>query len=87
MTDEAGEDTKLVAVPNHRIFPAYSHVKTVEDLNPLTLERIAHFFQHYKDLEQGKWVKVNGWQGVDAAKTEITACVDAYNSSTEKPHF
>jgi len=63
MTDEAGEDTKVIAVPVDQVFPAYSKVKGVDELQPLMLERIAHFFEHYKDLEKGKWVKIEGEEG------------------------
>lgn len=87
MTDESGEDTKLVAVPITKTFPAYQHVKSVDDLNPLTLDRIAHFFAHYKDLEKGKWVKVEGWKGLDEARREIRDCVERYKKAPEKPHF
>jgi len=87
MTDESGEDAKLVAVPHDKIFPAYKNVATIEDLNPLTLERIGHFFAHYKDLEKGKWVKIEGWEGVDAAKAEIDDSVQRFTNAKDKPHF
>ena len=87
MTDEAGADAKLVAVPHDKVFPAYKHIKTVEDLNPLTLDRIAHFFAHYKDLEKGKWVKIDGWEGIDAARQEILDSLERYESEPEKPAF
>lgn len=87
MKDESGEDAKLVAVPHDKIFPAYTKVRSVADLNPLTLERIAHFFEHYKDLEKGKWVKIDGWKPVEAAHAEIMDSLERYNNSAEKPHF
>lgn len=87
MTDEAGADAKLVAVPHDKVFPAYKHIKTVEDLNPLTLDRIAHFFAHYKDLEKGKWVKIDGWEGIDAARAEILDSLKRYESEPQKPAF
>ena len=87
MTDEAGEDTKLIAVPVSKIFPAYDSVRSVDDLPDLTKERIAHFFEHYKDLEKGKWVKVEGWAGAEDAKKEILASVDRYNALPDKPNF
>ncbi len=71
MTDEAGEDGKVLAVPTDKILSIYTHWQKPEDLNPLRLKTIAHFFEHYKDLEEGKWVKVNGWEGPDAARKEI----------------
>jgi inorganic pyrophosphatase len=71
MTDEAGEDGKVLAVPVDKILSLYSQWKKPEDLNPFRLKTIAHFFEHYKDLEEGKWVKVQGWEGPEAAKQEI----------------
>ena len=71
MQDEAGEDGKVLAVPTDRILSIYSQWQKPEDLNPLQLKTISHFFEHYKDLEEGKWVKILGWQGVDAARKEI----------------
>jgi len=71
MTDEAGEDGKVLAVPIDKKCALYTHWQKPEDMNPLRLKTIAHFFEHYKDLEEGKWVKVAGWEGPDAAKKEI----------------
>jgi inorganic pyrophosphatase len=71
MEDEGGIDGKVLAVPTDKILPIYTHWQKPEDINPLRLKQIAHFFEHYKDLEPGKWVKVLGWEGVDAAKKEI----------------
>ena len=71
MTDEAGEDGKVLAVPVDKILSLYSQWKKPEDLNPFRLKTIAHFFEHYKDLEEGKWVKVQGWEGPESAKKEI----------------
>jgi inorganic pyrophosphatase len=72
MDDEAGGDSKLVAVPTEKILPLYSKIKSTEDLPELLLKQIQHFFEHYKDLEPGKWVKVIGWAGIDDAKAEVT---------------
>jgi inorganic pyrophosphatase len=71
MTDEAGEDGKVLAVPTTKIMPLYDHWKKPEDLPAIQLRAIAHFFEHYKDLEEGKWVKVSGWEGVESARKEI----------------
>lgn len=87
MTDEAGQDSKIIAVPHDKVFPAYKNIKSIADLNELTLARIAHFFEHYKDLEPGKWVKVEGWGDVDEARAEITDSVQRYEAEPEKPHF
>jgi inorganic pyrophosphatase len=81
MEDEGGEDAKLLAVPEDRILPIYSHWQKPEDMNPLTLNQIKHFFEHYKDLEEGKWVKIKGWEGPDAARKEITDGIAAYRSA------
>ena len=71
MEDEAGEDGKILAVPTDRILSIYTQWQKPEDLNPMRLKTIAHFFEHYKDLEVGKWVKIVGWEGPESAKQEI----------------
>lgn len=81
MSDEAGFDAKLVAVPVEKLSSLYKTVRSVQDLPTLTLAQIAHFFEHYKDLEPGKWVKVEDWVGVDEAKAEIMAGVARYQAA------
>lgn len=71
MTDEAGGDAKVVAVPHTKLSKEYDHIKDVDDLPELLKAQIKHFFESYKALEAGKWVKVEGWEGVDAARKEI----------------
>ena len=71
MNDEAGGDNKLLAVPIDKILPIYTHWQKPEDMNALRLNQIQHFFEHYKDLEPGKWVKVVGWEGPQAARDEV----------------
>jgi len=71
MTDEAGEDGKVLAVPTTKLLSIYSHLEKPQDLSPIQLKTIEHFFEHYKDLEAGKWVKVSGWEGPEAARQEI----------------
>jgi inorganic pyrophosphatase len=83
MTDEAGGDAKILAVPVDKLLPLYSSIKSVDDVPELTLRQIQHFFEHYKDLEKGKWVKVDGWEGPDAAKAEIMNGVKAYEAKAE----
>lgn len=78
MTDEAGIDAKLLAVPIDKILSIYSHWQKPGDINELRLQQIQHFFEHYKDLEEGKWVKVKGWEGADAAREEIVNSVSRY---------
>jgi inorganic pyrophosphatase len=87
MTDESGDDAKVVAVPLDDITNRWSHVNTLEDMPSELMERIAHFFEHYKDLDEGKWVRVKGWEGVEAAKTEISKSVQMFKDAPEKPHF
>jgi len=79
MTDEGGEDGKVLAVPTNKILPIYSGWNKPEDLNPMRLHTIAHFFEHYKDLEEGKWVKIQGWDGPEAARKEIMDGIANYN--------
>lgn len=78
MDDEAGGDAKLLAVPIDKVCPIYSHWHKPEDINQMRLKAIQHFFEHYKDLEAGKWVKVKGWEGPDAAKREVTDGIASY---------
>ena len=71
MKDEAGDDTKVLAVPIDRLTSQYRGIRSPRDLPETRLAAITHFFQHYKDLERGKWVKVRGWVGAAAAKREV----------------
>lgn len=79
MDDESGGDAKLLAVPVNKLYPAYSHIQSTDDLPEQDISRIQHFFEHYKDLEKGKWVKVKGWKDAEAARLEITNSVERYN--------
>ena len=67
MEDEAGMDEKLLMVPVDELNPWYAKVSTFEELPQLFLDRVSHFFQHYKDLEEGKWVKITGWEDENRA--------------------
>lgn len=87
MTDEAGEDAKVLAVPVDKLTPMYRSVESPRDLPQITLDQIAHFFAHYKDLEPGKFVKINGWFGQEEAKKEIMEGVSRYQQASEKPAF
>ncbi|MEJ7137607.1 inorganic diphosphatase [Amphibiibacter pelophylacis] len=73
MDDEAGGDAKLLAVPTKKILPLYADLETLDDVSDVIKNQIVHFFEHYKDLEKGKWVKVKGWGGVDEAKQEVVS--------------
>ena len=81
MNDESGGDAKLLAVPVDKILPIYKHWQKPEDVNEQLLQQIQHFFEHYKDLEKGKWVKMDGWYGPDEARAEIVASVAAYEKA------
>lgn len=87
MTDEAGADAKLLAVPIDKLCHMFRHVQSPQDLSQMLLAQISHFFEHYKDLEEGKWVKIEGWVGADAAKAEIQNSVSRFNEAPEKPYF
>ena len=78
MSDESGEDAKLLAVPVSKTTPIYDNVKSYTDLPEVQIKQIAHFFEHYKDLEPGKWVKVDGWADAEAAKKEIIDSIELY---------
>jgi inorganic pyrophosphatase len=80
MQDEAGSDSKLLAVPVDKILSIYTQWKTYTDLNPSRLRTIQHFFEHYKDLEEGKWVKVMGWEGPQGAHEEIVQGISAWKA-------
>ncbi len=78
MEDDGGQDEKILAVPHHKLTRLYDKVKDKEDLPDILLERITHFFEHYKDLEQGKWVKVDCWEGREKAEELIELSVKRY---------
>ncbi|MBA2649413.1 MAG: inorganic diphosphatase [Legionella sp.] len=81
MTDEAGIDAKLLAVPITKLTKMYQSVQTYLDLPQHLLLSLEHFFKHYKDLEEGKWVKVEGWVSADEARNEILASVERFNNT------
>lgn len=76
MEDNAGQDEKIIAVPSHALTKRYDKVLTCFDLPEITLQQISHFFEHYKDLEPGKWSKIGDWLGVDEAKQLIIQAID-----------
>ena len=81
MDDEAGGDAKLLAVPTDKILPIYKHWLKVDDINPDRLASIQHFFEHYKDLEPGKWVKIGDWMGAKDARRLIVEAIERARSS------
>jgi inorganic pyrophosphatase len=74
-------------VPITKVLPIYKHWEKPEDLQPERLMQIQHFFEHYKDLEEGKWVKVLGWGGVKEAQAEIQDGLARYMAAPKKPNF
>jgi len=76
MEDESGEDEKIIAVPSSRLTKRYVGVKDFKDLPEITLKQIEHFFEHYKDLEPNKWVKIAGWGDANEAQRLITEAIE-----------
>ena len=76
MEDNAGQDEKVIAVPSHSLTKRYDHIVTHSDLPDITLHQIEHFFEHYKDLEPGKWVKIGDWHGADDARQLIVEAIE-----------
>jgi inorganic pyrophosphatase len=79
MTDESGVDAKLLAVPTTKLSKIYQTINSFEDVSQHLLNSIEHFFSHYKDLEEGKWVTIEGWAGPDAARQEIMSSIERFN--------
>jgi inorganic pyrophosphatase len=75
MEDDAGGDEKVIAVPSVKLTRRYERVNSYADLPQITVEQIRHFFEHYKDLEPGKWVKINGWGDADQARRLISEAI------------
>ncbi|MEM0373862.1 MAG: inorganic diphosphatase [Sulfolobaceae archaeon] len=76
MRDEEGEDAKIVAVPKDKVDPTYSNIRDVKDIPESIKNKIIHFFEHYKELEPGKWVKVSGWGSAEDAKQRIKIAIE-----------
>ena len=87
MTDEAGDDSKILAVPIDKVSKFNRNVIGYRDLQPALLDKISHFFEHYKDLEPEKWVKVYGCRNTQAAHDEIKDSLQRYAELPEKPNF
>ncbi len=81
MEDEGGMDEKLLAVPVSKLDPFYDNIKSYKDLPEIFLKRISHFFEHYKDLEKGKWVKVKDWQGPEEAEKIILEAIERHKKA------
>lgn len=78
MEDEKGEDHKILAVPSDNLCRQYQKIKEYNELSETLLNSIVHFFEHYKDLEEGKWVKTAGWKDAEAARKEIAGSMKAF---------
>ena len=87
MTDESGPDAKILAVPVDKLCYDYRGIESYTEMPQMLRDQITHFFEHYKDLEKNKWVKIDGWEDVAAAKKEILESVARYNETPEKPAF
>jgi inorganic pyrophosphatase len=80
MSDEAGRDVKIAALPIDAVSPLHKDMRSIKDLARFSQRQIQHFFTHYKDLEPGKWAEVKGWQDADAARGEIMAAIERLGS-------
>ena len=87
MADEAGDDAKVLALPINEVCKIYQKIESYLDLPDDLLNQIAHFFEHYKDLDEGKWVRVDGWGGISQAKQEILNSIKQYQDAPVKPNF
>lgn len=87
MQDEAGSDEKLLAVPVDKVFNGYSHVHDISQVSKHWLDRIGHFFQHYKDLEPGKWVKISGWGDAEQARKIVIDSIQRFKASPDKLNY
>ncbi len=79
MTDESGVDAKLIGVPIDKLSKSYRHVKSYKDLPANIIAQIEHFFEHYKDLDEGKWVKLDGWEEANGAYQEVVDSIERFN--------
>jgi len=81
MEDNAGQDEKILAVPSTRTTRRYDKIHDYSDLPPITLQQVEHFFEHYKDLEPGKWVKIGDWRCGDTARELIVEAIERARNS------
>lgn len=87
MSDESGVDAKILAMPINKLTDRYDHINNIADVPDSLKNQISHFFEHYKDLEKGKWVKIEGWGDIEDAKAEILSSIERFNNAPDKPHF
>lgn len=84
MEDNAGQDEKVIAVPSPKLTKRYENVFNYTDLPQITLDQVSHFFEHYKDLEPGKWVKIGGWHDAARAKQMIVEGIERERATKGK---
>lgn len=87
MTDESGEDAKILAMPNDELTSIYRNVLDIEDVRGDLMDQISHFFENYKGNDEDKWVKLDGWQGKEASKIEVMTSIQRFNDAPVKPCF
>ncbi len=87
MTDESGDDAKILAVPVSKLCRQWDRATGPDDMPQQLLDQIAHFFEHYKDLDEGKWVRVEGWEDADSAKNELVSAVKMFQDAPERQNF
>jgi inorganic pyrophosphatase len=81
MEDNSGKDEKIIAVPSPKLTLRYEKVHEYTDMPDITIKQIEHFFEHYKDLEPGKWVKLDGWRGATDARRLIVEAIERYKAT------
>ena len=82
--DEEGQDSKVIATPIPKIDPTFSEIEDVKDIPRYIQDQIKHFFEHYKELEQGKFVRVKGWEGKQAAMNKISEAIERFEAKEAK---
>ena len=85
MEDESGQDEKIIAVPSHKLSKRYDDVHDITDVPEIAIAQVKHFFEHYKDLESDKWVKVEGWGSVEQAKALVVESIARATAAGQGP--
>jgi inorganic pyrophosphatase len=79
--DEEGQDSKVIAVPIAKLDPSFSSITNIDNIPEHICNQIKHFFEHYKELEKGKYVRVKGWEDKEIAKERISEAIDRYRNN------
>jgi inorganic pyrophosphatase len=87
MVDDGGPDPKIIGVPIDSLTKLYSEMQGCDDLPQELRNKLTHFYEHYKDLEPGKWVKIMGWESAELARGEIISSIERFQAAPVKPHF